>query len=50
VRADSAGTDPADVLNPTVVTALAERDITLAGVIPKPITTGCWPQPTSSSP
>jgi len=36
VRADSAGTDPADVLNPTVVTALAERGITLAGVAPKP--------------
>jgi arsenate reductase (thioredoxin) len=39
VRADSAGTDPADVINPTVVSALAERGITLAGVIPKPITT-----------
>jgi arsenate reductase len=39
VRADSAGTDPADVLNPTVVTALAERGISLAGVAPKPITT-----------
>jgi arsenate reductase len=37
--ADSAGTDPTDALNPTVVTALAERGITLAGVIPKPITT-----------
>ena len=29
VQADSAGTDPADVLNPTVVTALAERGIVL---------------------
>jgi arsenate reductase (thioredoxin) len=38
VRADSAGTDPADILNPTVVAALAERGITLAGVNPKPIT------------
>jgi hypothetical protein len=35
---DSAGTDPADALNPTVVTALAERGITLAGVSPKPAT------------
>jgi arsenate reductase (thioredoxin) len=39
VWADSAGTDPSDVLNPTVVTALAERGINLAGVAPKPITT-----------
>jgi arsenate reductase (thioredoxin) len=39
VRADSAGTDPADALNPTVVSALAERGITLAGVSPNPITT-----------
>jgi arsenate reductase len=38
VRADSAGTDPTDALNPTVVTALAERGISLAGVAPKPIT------------
>ena len=38
VRADSAGTDPADALNPTVVAALAERGISLAGVTPKPIT------------
>jgi arsenate reductase (thioredoxin) len=38
VRADSAGTDPADTLNPTVVAALAERGISLAGVRPKPIT------------
>jgi protein-tyrosine-phosphatase len=34
----SAGTDPTDDLNPTVVTALAERGISLAGVAPKPIT------------
>jgi arsenate reductase len=40
VRADSAGTDPVDALNPTVVTALAERGISLAGVSPKPISTG----------
>jgi arsenate reductase (thioredoxin) len=39
VRADSAGTDPTDALNPTVVTALAERGISLAGISPKPITT-----------
>src|SRR5215207_10537196 len=39
VRADSAGTDPTDALNPTVVAALAERGISLAGVAPKPITT-----------
>jgi arsenate reductase (thioredoxin) len=39
VRADSAGTDPAEALNPTVVTALAERGITLAGVRPKAIST-----------
>ena len=39
VRADSAGTDPTDALNPTVVTALAERGISLEGVAPKPITT-----------
>jgi arsenate reductase (thioredoxin) len=39
VRADSAGTDPTDALNPTVVIALAERGISLAGVTPKPITT-----------
>jgi arsenate reductase (thioredoxin) len=38
VRADSAGTDPSDALNPTVVTALAERGISLEGVAPKPIT------------
>jgi arsenate reductase (thioredoxin) len=38
VTADSAGTDPADALNPTVVNALAERSISLAGVHPKPIT------------
>jgi arsenate reductase (thioredoxin) len=37
VRADSAGTNPAEALNPTVVTALAERGITLAGVRPKAI-------------
>jgi arsenate reductase (thioredoxin) len=39
VRADSAGTDPSDALNPTVVTALAERGISLADISPKPITT-----------
>jgi arsenate reductase (thioredoxin) len=39
VRADSAGTDPTDTLNPTVVTALAERGISLADVNPKPIIT-----------
>jgi arsenate reductase len=39
VRADSAGTDPTNVLNPTVVTVLAERGISLAGIAPKPITT-----------
>jgi arsenate reductase (thioredoxin) len=39
VRADSAGTDPTDALNPTVVTALAERGISLDGITPKPITT-----------
>jgi protein-tyrosine-phosphatase len=39
VRADSAGTDPSDAPNPTVVTAMAERGISLAGVHPKPITT-----------
>jgi arsenate reductase (thioredoxin) len=39
MRADSAGTDPTDALNPTVVAALAERGISLAGVSPKPITT-----------
>jgi arsenate reductase len=39
VRADSAGTDPSDALNPTAVAALAERGISLAGVAPKPITT-----------
>lgn len=39
VRADSAGTDPSDALNPMVVAALAERGISLAGVHPKPITT-----------
>ena len=38
VRADSAGTDPADALNTTVVAALAERGIILTGVSPKPIT------------
>ena len=38
VRADSAGTDPTDTLNAVVVTALAERGISLAGVAPKPIT------------
>ena len=38
VWADSAGTDPADALNPTVVTALAERGISLAAISPKPIT------------
>jgi protein-tyrosine-phosphatase len=38
VRADSAGTDPSDTLNSTVVTALAERGISLDGVAPKPIT------------
>jgi arsenate reductase len=39
VQADSAGTEPADALNPTVVTALAERGISLTGISPKPITT-----------
>jgi arsenate reductase len=39
VWADSAGTDPAEALNPTVVTALAERGITLTGVCPKAIST-----------
>ena len=39
MQADSAGTDPTDALNLTVVTALAERGISLAGVNPKPITT-----------
>jgi arsenate reductase len=38
VQADSVGNDPADTLNPTVVAALAERGISLAGVSPKPIT------------
>jgi arsenate reductase len=38
VTADSAGTDPADALSPTVVTALAERGISLAGVHPKAVT------------
>ena len=38
VQADSAGTDPSDALNPTVVTALAERGVSLAGISPKPIT------------
>lgn len=38
MRAASAGTSPTDALNPTVVTALAERGISLAGVAPKPIT------------
>lgn len=39
VRADSAGTDPTDALNPTVVAALAERGISLEGVTPKQLTT-----------
>ena len=39
VTADSAGTDPADALNPTVATALAERGISVTGISPKPITT-----------
>jgi arsenate reductase (thioredoxin) len=39
VQADSAGTEPADRLNPTVVAAVAERGISLAGISPKPITT-----------
>jgi arsenate reductase (thioredoxin) len=38
VRADSAGTDPADALNPIVVAALAERGISLADISPKPVT------------
>jgi arsenate reductase len=38
VRADSAGTDPTNAVNPTVVSALADRGISLAGVAPKPIT------------
>jgi arsenate reductase (thioredoxin) len=37
VRADSAGTHPAEALNPTAVTALAERGIALAGGRPKAI-------------
>jgi arsenate reductase (thioredoxin) len=36
VRADSAGTDPADALNPIVVTAMAERGISLAACTPSP--------------
>ena len=40
VRADSAGTDPSAALNPMVVTALAERGVSLVDVHPKPITTG----------
>ena len=39
VRADSAGIDPAEALNPLVVTALAERGITLTGARPKTIST-----------
>lgn len=38
VTASSAGTDPADQLNSTVVTALAERGISLAGVRPRAVT------------
>jgi arsenate reductase (thioredoxin) len=38
VQADSAGNDPADTLNPTVVAALAERGISLAGMSSRPIT------------
>jgi arsenate reductase (thioredoxin) len=50
VRADSAGTDPAGILNPTVVAVLAERGITLAGVNRNRSPPSCWPPPTSSSP
>jgi arsenate reductase (thioredoxin) len=38
VTASSAGTDPADQLNSTVVTALGERGISLAGVRPRTVT------------
>jgi predicted protein tyrosine phosphatase len=38
VRADSAGTEPADALNPTVAKVLAERGINVSGISPKPIT------------
>jgi arsenate reductase (thioredoxin) len=38
VTADSAGIDPADGLNPAVVTALGERGISLASIHPKAIT------------
>jgi protein-tyrosine-phosphatase len=50
VRADSAGTDPTDTLNPTVVTALAERGISLAGVTPSRSPPSCWPTPSWSLP
>jgi arsenate reductase (thioredoxin) len=39
LTADSAGIDPAAALNPTVLAALAERGISLAGVHPKAVTT-----------
>jgi len=38
VRADSAGTEPADALNPTVAKVLAERGINVTGISPQPIT------------
>ena len=50
VWADSAGTDPTDALNPTVVTALAERGISVRGIRPNPITTDLLAAPTWSSP
>jgi protein-tyrosine-phosphatase len=50
VRADSAGTDPADTLNPTVVAALAERGIPWLASARNRSLPSCWQVPTWSSP
>jgi hypothetical protein len=42
--------DPADALNPTVVAALAQRRISLAGVNPSRSPPSFWPPLTLSSP
>jgi arsenate reductase (thioredoxin) len=38
VQVRSAGSDPADQLNPNVVAAMAEVDVDLSGEFPKPLT------------
>ena len=49
VTASSAGTDPADQLNSTVVTAPANAGSVSPASAPEPSPPSCWPTPTSWS-